>query len=321
VAGVALLVTFPCLFISSYGAEADIVLTGILSAFIYHLTRHVAESGSVPSALGLGVLAGLAAATKYSGLIGVTSAAVVFGVGAIVGPRRLLAVRDAVLVIGVCCVVGGWKYVDNYRQYGTVLFANGTAAQGFGIVEGPQWRGHYEFTTLRLSALMRMVSPRAGRGQLTAFPVYRSVPTTLHALAWSDMSFFSEPSRHGDPSHPYPRKRVSVGLIRTVLVLGFVPELLAMVGFIVTLRRRIFRPLLVVCAVALSAYTWWFISQEAWGLKTKYVLFLLPPFVVYAVSGLAWVWKRAPLVSVIAGALVAALVLVTHVYLLAFALG
>ena len=50
VAGVALLVTFPCLFISSYGAEADIVLTGILSAFIYHLTRHVAESGSLPSA-------------------------------------------------------------------------------------------------------------------------------------------------------------------------------------------------------------------------------------------------------------------------------
>jgi hypothetical protein len=73
--------------------------------------------------------------------------------------------------------------------------------------------------------------------------------------------------------------------------------------------------------VAVSAYTWWFISQEAWGLKTKYLLFLVLPLVVYAVSGLAWLWNRAPLVSVIAGALVAALVLVTHVYLLAFALG
>jgi hypothetical protein len=245
----------------------------------------------------------------------------VFGVRAIFGPRRVLAVRDTVLVIGVCCVVGGWKYVDNFRHYGTLLYANGTAAQGFGITDGPQLRGHYEFTTLRLSALMRMVSPRAGRGELTTFPVYQSVPTTLHALAWSDMSFFSEPTRHGDPSHPYPRKRVSVSLIRTVLVLGFVPELLAIVGFIVTLRRRIFWPLTVVCAVAISAYTWWFISQEAWGLKTKYVLFLLPPFVVYAVSGLAWLSKHAPVVSVVAGTLVAALVLVTHCYLLAFALG
>lgn len=68
VAGVALLVTFPCLFISSYGAEADIVLTGILSAFIYYFTRDFTTSGSVVSALRLGVLAGLAAATKYSGL-------------------------------------------------------------------------------------------------------------------------------------------------------------------------------------------------------------------------------------------------------------
>jgi 4-amino-4-deoxy-L-arabinose transferase-like glycosyltransferase len=319
--GVALLVTFPCLFISSYGAEADIVLTGILSAFIYYLTRHFAMSGSVPSALRLGVLAGLAAATKYSGLIAVASAAIVLGIRAIFGPRRVAAMRDTLLVIGVCGVVGGWKYVDNYRHYGTLLYANGTAAQGFGITDGPQLRGQYEFTTLRLSALMRMVSPRAGRGQLTDFPVYQSVPTTLHALAWSDMSFFSEPTRHGDPGHPYPRKRVSVGLIRTVLVLGFVPELLAIVGFTVTLRRRILWPLTVVCAVAMSAYTWWFISQEAWGLKTKYVLFLLPPFVVYAVSGLAWLWKHAPFVSVVAGALVAALVLVTHYYLLAFAVG
>lgn len=321
VAGVALLVTFPCLFISSYGAEADIVLTGILSAFIYYFTRDFTTSGSVVSALRLGVLAGLGAATKYSGLIALASASVVFGIRAIWGPRRVVAMRDAALVIVVCCLVGGWKYVDNYRHYGTLLYANGTAAQGFGIVGGPQFRGHHEFTTLRLAALMRVVGPRAGRGPLSDFPVYHSVPTTLHALAWSDMSFFSEPSRHGDPSHPYPRKHVPVRLIRTVLVLGFVPELLAAVGFIVTLRRRVFWPMTVVCVVAVSAYVWWFISQESWGLKTKYLLFLLPPFVVYAVSGLAWLWNHTPLVSVVAGALVAALVLVTHYYLLAFAVG
>ena len=34
-------------------------------------------------------------------------------------------------------------------------------------------------------------------GYLTDLPFYRSVWTTLHAMAWSDMSFFSDPSRHG----------------------------------------------------------------------------------------------------------------------------
>lgn len=321
VTGVALLVTFPCLFISSYGAEADIVLTAISSAFIYYLTRDFVKSRSLPSVLGLGALAGLAAATKYSGLVAIASALVVFGIRAVQGPRRVLAIRDAAVVTLVCCALGGWKYVDNYRQYGTPLYANGTAVQGFTIAGRPDFRGQYEFTTLRLVALMRIVTPQAGGGPLTSFPVYRSVLTTLHALAWTDMSFFSEPSRHGDPSHPYPRKRVPVALIRTVLVLGFVPELLAAVGFAVTLRRRIFWPMTVVCVVAVVAYVWWFVSQESWGLKTKYLLFLLPPFVVYAVTGLAWLWNRAPLASGVAAALVAALVLVAHFYLLAFAVG
>jgi 4-amino-4-deoxy-L-arabinose transferase-like glycosyltransferase len=321
VIGVALLVTFPCLFISSYGAEADIVLTAILSAFIYYLTRDFVKSPSLTSVLRVGALAGLAAATKYSGLVAIASTWLVLGIRMIQGPRRLLAIRDAALVTLVCCALGGWKYVDNYRHYGTPLYANGSAIQGFTIARRPEARGQYEFATLRLAALMHIVTPQADRGPLTNLAVYRSVPTTLHALAWTDMSFFSEPSRHGDPSHPYPRKRVSAALIRTVLVLGFVPELLAAVGFFVTLRRQIFRPMAVVTVVAVAAYVWWFMSQESWGLKTKYLLFLLPPFVVYVVAGLAWLWRRAPLTSAVAGALVGALVLVTHLYLFAFAVG
>lgn len=321
VIGVALLVTFPCLFISSYGAEADIVLTGILSAFIYYLTHDFTRSGSVPSSVRLGVLAGLAAATKYSGLVALVSAVILFAVRVVWGPGRLQSVRNASIVIVLCAAVGGWKYVDNYRHYGTPLYANGTALEGFSIHRGPRLRGQYEFTTIRFGALMRVFGPRAVRGALSDLPVYHSVPTTLHALAWSDMSFFSEPTRHGDPTHPYPRKRIPAGLIGTVLVLGFVPELLAAVGFVVTLRRRVFQPLAIVCVVGITAYTWWFVSQEAWGLKTKYLLFLLPACVAYTVTGFAFLWNRAPRLGAIASVLIAALVLLTNAYLLAFAFG
>src|SRR5206468_587681 len=157
---------FPCLFISSYGAEADIVLAAILSAFIYYFTRDFA-TGKMTASLRLGVLAGLAAATKYSGLVAVVSALILYAVRIVCGPGRLLALRNAVMIIVLCAVVGGWKYVVNYRHYGTALYANGSALEGFSIDRSTHRRGHYEFTTLRLAALMRVFGPRAVRGTLT----------------------------------------------------------------------------------------------------------------------------------------------------------
>jgi 4-amino-4-deoxy-L-arabinose transferase-like glycosyltransferase len=318
VMGFALLVTFPCLFISSYGAEADIVLTAVLSAFLYYLTRDSRMPYSAAPAYRLGALAGIAAATKYSGLVAIVSACVVCGVRAL-ERRSPGAIRQAALIVLTCALVGGWKYVDNYRQYGTPLYANGSAIQGFQIVDRPDFRAQYEFTTFRIAELMQLAGPRARRGPLTDLPVYHSVPTTLHALAWTDMTFFSEPTRHGDPTHPYPPKRIPALLTRSVLVLGLGPEALAILGFLVTVRRRVFLPLAVMCVVSAGAYVWWFTSQSQWALKTKYLLFLLPAFAVYAAVGLAWLWRRAPRAGIVAGVLVTMLIALTHVYLLAFA--
>jgi hypothetical protein len=269
----------------------------------------------------LGLLAGLAAATKYSGLAAVVSTAIFFAIRAGAGPGRRLAVRNVVIVVVLCGAIGGWKYVDNYRRYGTLLYANGSAQAGFSFGGARVVPDHYEFTTLRLPELMDVFGPHAVRGTLTALPVYRSVFTTLHALMWTDMSFFSEPDRHGDPSHPYPRKRIPSSLVAAVLTLGFVPELLAVVGFMVTIRRHSLQPLAIMCLVAIAAYVWWFVSQESWALKAKYLLFLLPPFVVYAVSGLAFLWNRVPRVGAAAAVLIAALIVATNLYLIAFAVG
>ncbi len=319
VLGFALLASLPVLFISSYGAEADIVLTAILSAFIYYFVRDFTGSGSPWSAVRLGLLAGLAVSTKYSGLVAPVSAAIFFTIRIVLGPRRLPAARNVTIVVAVCVAVGAWKYVANYRDYATLLYANGSAREGFSLTGRHVARGHYEFTTVRLRELMHVFGPRAIRGTLTEVPVYRSVFTTLHALTWSDMSFFSEPDRHGDPARPYPRKRISVGLVGVVLVLGFVPELFAAIGFVVTIRRLMFRPLAIVCVVGISAYVWWFVSQESWALKTKYLLFLVLPFVLYTVSGLAYVWPRAPRLAAVAAVLIAVLLVATNTYLLAFA--
>lgn len=321
IVGLALLASLPVLFISSYGAEADIVLAAILTAFIYYFARDFIGSGSVLASVRLGLLAGLAAATKYSGLVAVVSASIFFAIRIAMGPDRLPAIRNAAIVVALCAAVGGWKYVDNYRRYETAFFANGSAQAGFSLAGRHRRGAHYEFTTVRVAELMDVFGPNAIHGALTDLPVYRSVLTTLHALTWTDMSFFSEPDRHGDPTRPYRRKRIPRVLIGAVLALGLVPELLSTVGFVVTIRRPLFRPLAIVSVVAISAYAWWFLSQESWALKAKYLLFLAVPFVIYTVSGLAFLWNRAPYVGIAAGALLAALIAMANVYLLAFAIG
>ena len=319
VVGVGLLASLPVLFISSYGAEADIVLTAILSAFIYYFTRDFAEPGRVFATVRLGLLAGLGAATKYSGLAAVVSATIFFAIRIATGPRRVLAIRNAAILIALCAVVGGWKYLENCRSHGTIFYANGSAQAGFSLTGGRVVRNHYEFTTVRLTELLHVYDPHTVRGSLTELPVYRSVFTTLHALTWTDMSFFSDPERHGDPTHPYHRKEIPSALIAAVLVLGFVPELLAAIGFIITVRRPTFLPLAIMCGVGIAAYAWWFVSQESWALKSKYLLFLVSPVVVYAVSGLTFLWNRAPLAGAVAAALMAALIVATNLYVLAFA--
>jgi hypothetical protein len=328
VLGLALLVLFPCLFISSYAPEADIVLTAVLTAFLYYLVKYCAQPSRMRplDVVRIGALAGCAAATKYSGLLAPLTIVIVMGLQVIGVPlaRRTTssrAMKHAITMLLIAGVVGGWKYVDNARRYGTALHANGSASEGF-TIGGSRVRGaEYEFTTLRLSALRRLFGPRAPEGELTTFPVYFSVWTTLHALGWSDMSFFSVPSRHGDPSHPYPRKSIPLDLAMTVIVLGLVPELLAALGFALTLRHRSTWPIGIFVMLGVASYVWWFLPQQLWALKTKYILFVLPAGVLYALAGLGWLRRRQPVVWTIAAILLVALIVVTNIYLYAFAVG
>jgi hypothetical protein len=321
VAGTALLVTFPCLFIGSLGPDADILLTAILSAYVYYLVRDFSTRPRVSpaAAIRLGVLAGLAAATKYSGLIGVAVAMPVIGMQGLRGRHWRLAVRDAVIVAGLAVAIGGWKYADNVVRYGTPLYANGSAADGFSFSRRLDLAADYDFTSLRIDDVVALTRRWSPPGELASLPVYDSVLTTLHALAWTDMSFFSNPTRHGDASKPYPPKHIPPWLTRAMLVGGLAPEALALLGFVVLLRHRIGWALAVFGLVGLASYTWWFLAEPSWGLKTKYILFLLPQFVLYVMVALGWLRRRAPFLFGAAAVLVTAVILLSGMYLYAFA--
>jgi len=295
IVGTGLLLSFPCLFISSYGIEADILLSAIMTIFTYYAVRFSARRrrASYLGAAGLGALAGLACATKYSGLVAPLILVVLAAERLAVGPHRMRVARETAVALLACAAMGSWKYADNVRRYHTPLFANGSAQQGFALSERPNHIREYDFGSLRIHDLVRLAEGHVRPGPLTDRPFYRSVWTTLHGMAWGDMGMFSDPSRHGFPAHPYPAKALNAPLASSVLVLGLVPDALALLGFAVTFRRRAMRAVTVTCLVTAVSYVAWFVSQESWALKTKYILFLLPCYVLYAIFGWRWLERRS----------------------------
>jgi 4-amino-4-deoxy-L-arabinose transferase-like glycosyltransferase len=323
VIGTGLVLAFPCLFISSYGPDADIVVAATMTMFLAAFVRFARDPGtqSVPGAIGIGVLAGLAASAKYSGLIALATAGVVLGWQLLFSPGRLRTIRLGLIVLAAALAVGSWKYVDNARRYGNALHANGSAEDAFEEQHDYYW-DRYDFWSFRPGLILEASAPDGPKGMLTSLPVYRSVWTTLYGMAWGDLSFFSVPGRIDDPAAPYPWKHIPAWLTATVLFLGLVPTLLAAVGMASTIARREYLPLHVMLALTLSSYLMWVVAQDDWALKTKYLLFLLPVYVTYALAGLRLVRERLPqLISTAAASLLIALVVSAHLYLFAFAVG
>jgi 4-amino-4-deoxy-L-arabinose transferase-like glycosyltransferase len=321
-ASFAIALVLPCLFISADAPEADILLTALMVAFLERLLRcHLApaRTGWRQAAL-LGALAGLAMLTKYSGVLALVWALAVFGSRALRGPNRARALRQGLLVACVALAIAGWRYTENYRRHGTVLHAQGSAVSGFALLAPrAHWRD-YDFLSLDLGAVGRLYGPEAPQGTLTDMPVYRSVWTSLHALAWSDMSFFSVRGRHGDSSDPYPTKAIPPRLVVAVLALALVPGLLAVVGLACTVRRRAFWPLAFAAASSLAVYLWWFTAQASWALKAKYLLFLLPVYLVHVAVGLRAAHAARPrIVGLVAAGLLIALLVTAEAYLVVFA--
>jgi hypothetical protein len=289
--GMALCLFFPCLAISSHGPESDILLAALMVAGLFHLCRlHLAgERAHLRDAAWLGVFCGLSALTKYSGLLLLIAAGAVVLARWLRGPARSQALRQGALICSLTLAIAGTQYVYNAVTRKEVFVANGSAHDGFAVLNlSTRMRAlrHYDFSSLQLGAVVDLFKPDHAKGELNDQPVYSSVWSALHAMAWTDMSFFSVPTRHGDPIKPYPAKHVSIALVRSMLYLGLVPSALAALGFALTLRRRSIWPLAFFGLSSFAMYVWWFLAQDSWALKTKYLLFLLPAYVLFALMGL-----------------------------------
>jgi len=93
-------------------------------------------------------------------------------------------------------------------------------------------------------------------------------------------------------------------------------------GLLLVWRRRVYLPLLVMLLLTMASYLPWVVAQDEWALKTKYIVFLLPIYVVYAMIGLRWIRRRLPAsLAAVTVVLLLTLVAVAHLYLYAFSVG
>lgn len=321
--GFAMLCFFPCSFISSGGIEADILLSALMVGFLVQLVlafNHRRRMG-LETVLLVGLPAGFAAATKYSGVLALIVAGEIVVVWLVGRRSRRAAVRYGLPILLVASLVAAPKYVNNWIKYGNPFQGN-IVEIGSPLKIKVPWN-HYEFHTFRLGDAVDLFRDGAPQGQLTTFDVYRSFWTTLHTMAWTDMSFFSEPTRHGLPIALYPRRNVPLWLVRAVLVVGIAPSALALLGMVVTLRRRSLIPVHLLVATTMLVYVWWIFQLMDWMIKTKYIMFLYPAYVLYALFGLAYLertvrWKPAR-VAAVAFAVVA--IALTVLYMYRFAVG
>lgn len=291
--GTALCALLPCLAISACAPESDVLLTALMTAGLVQIARvHLAQRSELRHALAIGVLSGLALLTKYSGVLLLFAGVLVYAAQAW-RARSIACLRYAGVVVGSAAVLCCAQYGHNWLSRRELLVANGSAASGFAVLDLKERQknlAHYDFGPLRIRDAVALFDTRTP-GTLDEQPVYANVWTSLHAMAWTDMSIFSVHSRHGDPSLPYPNKHIPRGLVAWLLTLGLLPSALTLFGLWWSWRAPSRWPLTLYSAVSLTTYAWWFLAQDSWALKTKYILFLLPVYALLATDGLERVLK------------------------------
>ncbi|HMP74800.1 MAG TPA: phospholipid carrier-dependent glycosyltransferase [Kiritimatiellia bacterium] len=313
----ALLASLPVVFISSFSIESDLLCaTFALCALALYFRYRRDPAWGIPL-VAMGVLAGLALGTKYSGLI------IVAVLGAmlcwdVLRDRAWRRIAHAAVFAALTLVVGGWHYAENVAEYGTPIVGN----EAWDNLEGDRlYLDHYEFLELRGEEFIDLMREDSPKLTLREFPAYNeNVPTSLYGQIWTDGSIFSNPWRHGLAKGLYPRKDKPIALVVALLLAGLITLPLAAIGLWVAFRRwPVHMPLLLLAALTLGLYVRWFLSHPIWMLKTKYLFVLVPVALLFCAHGLNCLRRRFPRIQTAATLAVYALALLANAYCFIFA--
>lgn len=285
-----LILFLPVKFINSFSIEADMLGAALIVAATYHLAVYLKRE-NFPHLVVCAFLVGLATLTKYTGVV----VGVVFGVALLwrfLQHRTSQEFGHGLIYAAIVLAMGGWLYISNIVKYETPFPGNDAWNRGSG-----HW-DYYDFTSFGLGRIVATFDPAALPGiddkreywkdqktiQLWRFPQYnQQVLTSLYGQLWTDFSFFSVKGRHGlfEFQEVFQGKDMPKLLLWAILVAGLAPVVLSIFGFVLLALQREASLLLAVCIVTTAVYVNWFTGYNIWMLKTKYLLFLFPMWLVF----------------------------------------
>jgi hypothetical protein len=270
----ALLLFLPVVFISAFSIEADILASTLIVAATWYFIQFL-DKEQYADLLIAAVLVGLSAMTKYNGVI----IAVYFG--AILLARYLLQIdkqrlKQGLVYATVVFIVGGYPYVKNIIESGSPVVGNKAWNTG------KNYYKNYDFTTFSINGVVDVFTdPRDAK--LKHYPAYNSQVLTSHyGQLWTDFSFYTRAHRHGqwERDDIYKGKYMPVWLLWCLLIAGLVPVIAGAGGFIALVISREAPLLLGMFVLTVAIYIDWFLGHNWWMLKTKYLLYLLPLWLI-----------------------------------------
>ena len=284
-----LILFLPVKFINSFAMEPDILGAALIVAATYHLKLYLKNSETLHLLVCAGVI-GLATLTKYTGVV----VGLYFG---LVLLWRFARTRDrdklihGLLYAVIVSTIGAWLYVTNIVKFDTPFPGN------VAWNTGERYWDFYDFTSFGIGRIIEPFDPTAvpdaeelrkywkhqKTNQLWRFHQYNNeVFTSLYGQLWTDFSFFSVKGRHGlfEFQEVFLGKAIPKALLWMILIAGLAPVVLGGAGFILLAVQREAGLLLGLFVITLAVYVNWFSGYPIWMLKSKYLLFLIPVWLV-----------------------------------------
>lgn len=276
----ALILFLPLVFISSYSIEADLLVATLIIMSIYFFLVYQ-DKFELKPLIYSSICVGLAAFTKYSGLI----CFFVLGLFLLINfwkDRRVAIFYRGCLFATICFVIGGYPYVHNVTKFGTPFKGN------YAWHSDKYFLDQYNFTRLDVGDIVKVIEYKfdgVGDKRLHTFPAYNNdVLSSLYGQLWTDFSFFSSYGRHGGGLvHAwglYKSKNIPIQLVQPLLYLGLIPVFLSIIGLLVIIRKKQAAVLMSFALVTMAVYFEWMIGSDAWMIKSKYLMQLLPLWLI-----------------------------------------
>lgn len=262
----------PVVFIASFAVESDLLVATFIVMSLYYFLDFL-DRQTILSLCLASVLVALAALTKYSGLVFVFIYVLVLGIRCIKEFNRAV-LKQLLVYCGIVIAIGGYPYLKNTIETGTPIVGN-KAWNGKGYYT-------YNFTDFSIPRIIEVFSDTRPIKLKHYYQFNSEVLNSIYGQLWTDFSFFTIPYRHGqhELKFIYQGKYMPDFVLWAILISGLIPTCLGITGFLSMLFQPDKYLLIFITFVSLAVYVHWFMGHNYWMLKSKYLLFLIPVWII-----------------------------------------